>query len=177
MSSSNCCLLTCIQVSQEAGQVVWYSHLLKNFPQLIVIHTVKGFGIVSKAEIDVFLGLSCFFNDIIFLYGLWILIYSLDLSMISYLLLSHQVVSNSLQPHGLQHTSLLCPPLSPRACSNSWVNDAIQPSHPLSPPSPPALNFSQHQGLFQWVSSSHQVTKVSELQLQSFQWIFRVDFL
>ena len=53
----------CIQVSQEAGQVVWYSHLFQNFPQLIVIHTVKGFGIVSKAEIDVFLELSCFFDD------------------------------------------------------------------------------------------------------------------
>ena len=59
-SSSNCCFLTCIQISQEAGQVVWYSHLLQNFPQFIVIHTVKGFGIVSKAEIDVFLELSCF---------------------------------------------------------------------------------------------------------------------
>ena len=63
MSSSNCCFLTCIQVSQEAGQVVWYSHLFQNFPQLIVIHTVKGFGIVNKAEIDVFLELSCFFHD------------------------------------------------------------------------------------------------------------------
>src|SRR5574337_1324251 len=63
MSSSNCFFLTCIQVSQEAGQVVWYSHLLKNFPQFIVIHTVKGFGIVNKAEIDVFLEFSCFFDD------------------------------------------------------------------------------------------------------------------
>ena len=63
MSSSNCCFLTCIQISQEAGQVVWYSNLLKNFPQFIVIHTVKGFGIVDKAEIDVFLELSCFFDD------------------------------------------------------------------------------------------------------------------
>ena len=63
MSSSNCCFLTCIQVSQEAGQVVWYSNLLKNCPQIIVIHTVKGFGIVNKAEIDVFLKLSCFFHD------------------------------------------------------------------------------------------------------------------
>ena len=63
MSSSNCCFLTCIQISQEAGQMVWYSHLLKNFPQFIVIHTVKGFGIVNKAEIDVFLELSWFFND------------------------------------------------------------------------------------------------------------------
>ena len=63
MSSSNCCFLTCIQVSQEAGQMVWYSHLFQNFPQFIVIHTIKGFGIVNKGEIDVFLELSCFFDD------------------------------------------------------------------------------------------------------------------
>ena len=63
MSSSNCCFLTCIQISQEAGQVVWYCHLFQSFPQFIVIHTVKGFGIVNKAEIDVFLELSCFFYD------------------------------------------------------------------------------------------------------------------
>ena len=60
-----------------------------------------------------------------------------------------------------------------------WVSDAIQPCHPLSSPSPPTLNLSQHQGLFQWVSSLHQVAKVLEFQLQyqSFQWIFRTDFL
>ena len=63
MSSSNCCFLTCIQISQEAGQVVWYSHLFQNFPQFLVIHTVKGFDIVNTAEIDVFLELSCFFDD------------------------------------------------------------------------------------------------------------------
>ena len=63
MSSSNCCFLACIQVSQEAGQVVWYAHLFQNFLQFIVIHTVKGFGIVNKAEIDAFLELSCFFDD------------------------------------------------------------------------------------------------------------------
>ena len=63
MSSSNSCFLTCMQVSQEAGQVVWYSHLLKNFSQFIVIHTVKGFAKVNKAEIDVFLELCCFFDD------------------------------------------------------------------------------------------------------------------
>ena len=51
MSSSNCCFLTCIQISQEGDQVVWYSHLFQNFPQFIVIHTVKGFGIVNKAEV------------------------------------------------------------------------------------------------------------------------------
>ena len=63
MSSSNFCFLTCIQISQEAGQVVWYSHLIQDFPQFIVIYTVKVFGIVNKAEIDVFLELSCFFDD------------------------------------------------------------------------------------------------------------------
>ena len=63
MSSSNYCFLTCIQISQEAGQVVWYSHLLKNFPQFVVIHIVKGFGIVNKAEVYVFLELSGFFDD------------------------------------------------------------------------------------------------------------------
>ena len=63
MSSSNCCFLTCIQVSQEAGQVVWYSYLLNNSLQFVVIHTVKGFGVVNKAEIDVFLELSCFCDE------------------------------------------------------------------------------------------------------------------
>ena len=62
MSSSNCCFLTCIQVSQEADQVVWYSHHFQNFPQYIVMYIVKGFGIVNKAEIDVFLDISCFFE-------------------------------------------------------------------------------------------------------------------
>ena len=55
--------MTCIQISQEAGQVVWYPHLFQNFPQFIVIHTVKGFGIINKAEVYIFLELSCFFND------------------------------------------------------------------------------------------------------------------
>ena len=63
MSSSDCCFLTCTQIFQEVGQVVWYPHLFKNFPQFVVIHTVKGFGIVNKAEIGVFLELSCFFDD------------------------------------------------------------------------------------------------------------------
>ena len=60
MSGSNCCLLTCIQISQEAGKVVWYSHLFKNFP-FVVIHTVKGFNIANEAE--VFLEFLCFFCD------------------------------------------------------------------------------------------------------------------
>ena len=62
MSSSNCCFLTCM-TSQEAGQVVWYSHLFQNFPQFVMIHTVKGFGMVNKAEIRWFLELSHFFDD------------------------------------------------------------------------------------------------------------------
>ena len=68
--------------------------------------------------------------------------------------------------------------LEPAQTHVHWVGDAIQPSHPLSSPSPPAFNLSQHQGLFQWVSSLDQVAKVLELQLQhqSFQWIFRIDW-
>ena len=67
------CFLTCIWISQEAGKVVWYSHLLKNFPQFVVIHTVKGFSILNEAEVDVFLEFSCF-NIHNPLYGLWLLI-------------------------------------------------------------------------------------------------------
>ena len=63
MSCSNCCFLTFIQISQEAGHVVWYSHLFQNFPQFVVIHTVKGFGVINKSEVDVFLEFSWFFND------------------------------------------------------------------------------------------------------------------
>ena len=63
ISSPNCCFLTCIQVSQKAGKVVWYSLLLKNFPQFVVICTVKGFSIVNEAEVDVFLEFSCLFDD------------------------------------------------------------------------------------------------------------------
>ena len=59
-----CCFLTCIQASKEAGKVVWHSHLLKNFLQFVMIYTVKGFGIINKAEADVFLELSCFFYDL-----------------------------------------------------------------------------------------------------------------
>ena len=63
MSSSNYCLMSCIQVSQAAGKMVWYSYIFKNFPQFVMIHTVKGFSIVNEEEVDVFLELSCFFND------------------------------------------------------------------------------------------------------------------
>ena len=88
-------------------------------------------------------------------------------------------MSNSLWPHGLWHTRLLCPPLSPGVCSNShplsqWCSLTISSSATLFLF---AFNLSQHQGLFQWVSSSHQVAKVLELQHQSFQWILSVYFL
>ena len=62
MSSSNCCFLTWIQISQGADKVVWYSHLFQNFPQFVVIHTVKGFDVINKAEVDIFLEFSCFFD-------------------------------------------------------------------------------------------------------------------
>ena len=63
MSSSYCCFLTCIWISQEAGQALWYAHLFQNFPQFVVIHTVEGFGIVNKAEVHISVELSCFFGD------------------------------------------------------------------------------------------------------------------
>ena len=99
---------------------------------------------------------------------------------------SHSVVSDSLQA---QNCSIPGLPVHYQLLEftqthDHWDGDAIQPSHPLSSPSPPALNPSQHQGLFKWVSSSHQVAKVSEFQLQhqSFQWtprtdLFRMDWL
>ena len=93
---------------------------------------------------------------------------------------SRSVVSDSLRPHGLQQARLPCPSPTQRACSKSypsswWCHPIISSS---VVPSPPTFNLSQHQGLFQWVSSSHQVTKVLEFQLQhqSFQWIFRTGF-
>ena len=90
----------------------------------------------------------------------------LDL-LILMLLFSCSVVSDSLQPHELQHARPHCPTLQePTQTHVQWVSDAIQPSYPLLSPSPPALNLSQHQDIFQWVSSSHQVAKILEFQLQ-----------
>ena len=94
------------------------------------------------------------------------------------LLFSCSVLSDSLPCHGLQPGfSVLHHLLELAQTHVHWVSDAIQPSHPLSTPSPPALNLPQHQGLFQWVGSSHQVAEGLELQQQSFQWIFTIDFL
>ena len=94
---------------------------------------------------------------------------------------SCSVVSGSLWPHGLQHAMPPCPSPTSRVCSTHVhrAGDAFQLSHPLSSPSPPAFSLSQHQGLFKWVSSLHQVAKRLEFQPQhqSFQWIFRTDFL
>ena len=80
---------------------------------------------------------------------------------------------------GLQHTRLPVFPSLPELAQTHvhWVGNAIQPAHPLLPPSPFAFNLSQHHGLFQWVGSFHQVPEVMELWHQSFQWIFRDDFL
>ena len=88
---------------------------------------------------------------------------------------SHPVMSDSLRPHGLQHARLPCRSPTPSACSNlchPTISSSVFPFFSR-------LQSFQHQGLFQWVSSSHQVAKVLELQLQhySFQWIFRTDFL
>ena len=94
---------------------------------------------------------------------------------------SHPVMSNSLQPHELQHARTPCPLPILGFTQNHvhWVSDAIQPSHALSSPAPPAFNLSQHQGLFKWISSLHQVAKLLEFQLQlhisSFQWKLRTD--
>ena len=117
ISSSNCCFLTCIQISQEAGQVVWYYHLFEKFPQFVVIHTVKGFAIVNKAEIDVFLELSCFFDDPTDVHNLISDSTAFSKSSLNMevkvliarkVCFSFSVVSDSLQPRG-QLSRLLCP--------------------------------------------------------------------
>ena len=106
--------------------------------------------------------------------------YNPSLLILTLLLLSRLVMSDSLWPHGPQHArlSVLHCLLELAQTHVHWVGDAVQPSHPLLSSSSPAFYLSQHQGLFQWVAS-HQVAKVLEFQLQhqSFQWIFRVDFL
>ena len=99
----------------------------------------------------------------------------------NFLLFSCSVMYDSLRPHGLQHADFpaLHYIMEFAETHVHWISDAIQPSHPLSSPSPPTFNLSQHQGLLQWVNTSHKVAKVLELQFkhQSLQWIFRIDFL
>ena len=106
-------------------------------------------------------------------------LYSVQFSSVQF---SYSVVSDSLWPYGLKHTRPSSPSPTPGVYSNSyvhWVSDAIQLFHPLSSLSPPAFNLYHHKGLFQWANSLHQVAKVLEFQLQhqSFQWAFRIDFL
>jgi len=107
--------------------------------------------------------------------------YSSDKIGISWVQFSRSVLSNSLQPHGLHHARPPCPSPTAGAYSNScplswWCCSTISSS---VVPFSSCLNLSQHQGIFQWVTSSHQVAKILEFQLQhqSFQWIFRDDFL
>ena len=104
MSSSNCCFLTCIQISQGAVQVVWYSHVVKNFLQSVVIYTVKGFGIGNKAKVDVFLELSCFFDDSV---DVWKLISGSSAFSKSSLNIWKFMVHVLLKP-GLENLALLC---------------------------------------------------------------------
>ena len=108
-----------------------------------------------------------------FLYRLFRLVFELSVQF------SNSVVSDSLRPHELQHARPPCLSPIPRVhqIHVHWISDAIQPSHPLSSPSPPAPNPSQHQSLFQWINSSHAVAKVLEFQLQhqSFQWTLLTD--
>ena len=152
MCGSNCCFLTCIQVSQEAGKVVWYSHLLKNFPQFIMIYTVKGFGVINKAEVDVFLELPCFFDDPVSQF-------------------SCSVLSDSLRPHELQDARPPCPSSTPRVHSNScplsqWCHPAISYSimpfsscpHPL----PASESFPMSQ-LFAWGGQSIGVSALTSV--------------
>ena len=150
MSASNCCFLTCIQISQEAGQVIWYCHLFKNFPGGL-LHgciSLKSGGPACAAVQFSSVAQSC-----------PTLCDPMDCSTPG-LPVHHQLLEFT-QTHV------------------HWVGDAIQPSHPLLSPSPPAFNLSQQKGIFQGVSSLHQVAKVLEFQLQhqSFQRIFKTDFL
>ena len=108
----------------------------------------------------------------------WSMIIIFNISSVQF---SHSVMSDSLQPHELQHVRPPCPSPTPEFTQTHvhWVGDTIQPSHPLSSPFPPAPNPSQHQSLFQWVNSSHEVAKVLEFQPQhqSFQRNPRADLL
>ena len=121
------------------------------------------------------------FYELTFSQCQWICQILLHIFCKSFVQFSRSVVSNSLQSHGLQHARLPYPSPTPGVCPIScllswWCHPTISS---LVAPSPLPLNFPQHQGLFHWVSSSHQIAKVLELQVQhqSFQWIFRVDFL
>ena len=122
-SGSNCCFLTCIRTSQKAGQVVWYSHLLKNFPQFIVIHTVKRFSIVNEAEVDVFLELSCFFYDPRDIGGLVSAFSKSSLNI--WMLLVHELLKSSLE-------NIVIVSGGPQRHSITHIYMSILPQIPLS---------------------------------------------
>ena len=127
-SSSNCCFLTCIQISQEAGQVVWYSHLFQNLPQFVVIQTVKGFGIVNKAEVDVFSGIPLLFSMIQRMLTIW--------SLVSLPFLNPAYTSGSISGLGYSTTCfsmgssahwLVLPLLNPQCTLN--ISASVRRSH------------------------------------------------
>jgi len=172
-------------------QVVWHSHLLKHFPQFVVIHTVKGCSIVNK--VGIFLEFSCFFYDPMdvgnLISGSSAILKPASTSGISWFTncwsLAWRILSITLLVCSVQFSLLaqscltLCNPMNLSTpglpvhhqlpeftqTHTHWVGDAIQPSHHLSSPSLPAPNPSHPQSLFQWVNSSHEVAKVLEFQL------------
>ena len=155
--------------------------MLNNIDTALYVHTGKGG--VSHLNISLWFSTGSYFRKFVYVcvfYITYVCIYKLNPRDIGIVVFNCKVISDYLQPHELHQTRLPCPSPILGACSNHvhQVSDAIQPSHHLLPPSSPALSLSQHQGLFQWVSSFHHVAKVFKLQFkhQSFQWILRVDF-
>ena len=171
---SNCCFLACIQISQEAGQVVPCSNFFSIFEGLyfsgkslvrfhkLLLSKVRQLSFVRKhlGGLEAWTTTCCCFSVL-------------------------SPVQLFVTPRTAAPQVAWCwwrdgeGTISQRWTHVHWVSDAIQPSYPLLSPSPPTFNLSQHQGLFQWVNSSHQVAKVLKFQLQhqSFQSTFRVDFL
>ena len=140
MSGSNCCFLTCIQITQEEGKVVWYSLLFKNFPQFVLVHRVKGFIIVSEAELDVFLEFSCFFYDPVdvdnLISGSSVFSKcSLDIWKFSV----HVLLKTGLE--NLSITLLACATAAKSLQSCPTLCDPID----SSPSAPPFLGFSRHE--------------------------------
>ena len=179
MSGSNYCFLTCTQVSQEAGKIVRYSHLLKNFPQFVVIHTVQGFSVVNETEIDVFFpGIPLLFlwSNGYFQFDLWFIC----LFQIGYQF-SRSVMSHSLWPHEPHHARPPCPSpivrVYPNSCPLSqWCHPTISSS---------VVPFSSYLQSFPASGSFHMSNlltsggKVLEFQLQhqSYQWTPRTGLL
>ena len=113
-----CCFSTCIQISQEAGQVVWYSHLFKNFPQLVVIHTVKVFGIVNKAEVDVFLELFRFFKKLYLCLNEWV-------SSMNQLLKRYWLVLGPISAQGAAPLGMWCDDIGCRGVTTLYELSAV----------------------------------------------------